>query len=211
MSNSRLRSLNLFKAKRTLVSCLSLLLIFTTVSSAKEWHGIVPLHSTRTDVIRMLGRPTISSDDLPKGFTGFVDFRLVGKELTSTVDHFYSADEGYVTITYTPQPCELGCQDFWRLKYGHWNVPHNMVESITVDLIKAIPFASLKTPDLERERRGWDEGYPPHITYYHDKKEGIELAVQDGRVISITYEPTEQDREQLCKKKVDQYVPQFRY
>jgi len=200
MSNSRLRSFTLFKGQRALVCCLSLLLIFTTASSAKEWHGIVPLHSTRADVIRILGRPTRSSDDLPPLSNWF----------TSTVDDFYSADEGHVEITYTPQPCELACPDLggpWCLKFGHWNVPHNMVENITIDLIKAIPFASLKTPDLERERGKWED---PH-TYYHDKKEGIELAVQNSMVISITYGPTEKDREQLCKKKVDQYLPQFRY
>ena len=204
MSNSRLRPFTLFKGQRTLASCLSLLSILTTVSSAKEWHDIVPLHSTRADVIRILGRPTRSSDDLPPLSNWF----------TSTVDDFYSADEGHVEITYTPQPCELGCPDFGDflcLKFGHWNVPHNMVENITVDLIKAIPFASLKTPDLEREIGKWNDCYPPITYYYHDKKEGIELAVRNSMVISITYGPTEKDREQLCKKKADQFVPQFRY
>lgn len=32
-------------------------LFVSTVTQAKEWHGLVPLHSTRTDVERVLGKP----------------------------------------------------------------------------------------------------------------------------------------------------------
>jgi len=38
-----------------LAACLYLTLIFCSVTDAKDWRGIVPLHSTRADVERLLG------------------------------------------------------------------------------------------------------------------------------------------------------------
>src|SRR5262245_15716850 len=42
---------------RRLVTAMVLLLALSAVSHAKEWRGIVPLHSTRADVERLLGKP----------------------------------------------------------------------------------------------------------------------------------------------------------
>ncbi len=42
---------------RYIVCCSILILIIATGCRGKEWRGIVPLHSTRTDVTRLLGRP----------------------------------------------------------------------------------------------------------------------------------------------------------
>lgn len=62
------------------VAC-CLLMFMADVSLAKEWRGIIPLHSTRADVIRLLGEPTHDGDS-------------------------YEMSEGRVSILYAGQPCE---------------------------------------------------------------------------------------------------------
>jgi hypothetical protein len=43
---------------RVFIGCLCLILCSAISCFAKEWRGIVPLHSTRSDVIKILGKPT---------------------------------------------------------------------------------------------------------------------------------------------------------
>jgi len=52
-------------------------------TGAKEWRGIVPLHSTRSDVIRLLGSPNLDYDR-------------------------YELDDGTVSILYSDGPCKTG-------------------------------------------------------------------------------------------------------
>jgi hypothetical protein len=47
---------------KLLFPCLLVLITVTGVSHAKEWRGIVPLHSTRADVERLLGKPNAKYD-----------------------------------------------------------------------------------------------------------------------------------------------------
>jgi hypothetical protein len=42
---------------RFFIGCLSLILFSAIPCLAKEWHGIVPLHTTRAEIIKMLGNP----------------------------------------------------------------------------------------------------------------------------------------------------------
>jgi hypothetical protein len=42
---------------RILVGCLCLILCLSAPCFAKEWRGIVPLHTTRAEVIKLLGEP----------------------------------------------------------------------------------------------------------------------------------------------------------
>src|SRR5690349_5733501 len=58
-----------------------LLLFLADASPAKEWRGIIPLHSTRADVIRLLGKPDHD-------------------------DNSYDVSEGQVFILYAQRPCE---------------------------------------------------------------------------------------------------------
>ena len=48
---------------KTIITAVFAGLAMTSLSQAKEWRGIVPLHSTRDDVIRLLG-PTRDTNDL---------------------------------------------------------------------------------------------------------------------------------------------------
>lgn len=83
-----------------MVSSLCLILCLAKVSLAKEWHGIVPLHSTREDVLRVLGKSTIGDD-------------------------LYDVEEGRVNIMYSHRRCEQGLPADW----GNWNVPSKEANS----------------------------------------------------------------------------------
>ena len=86
---------------------LSLLLglSLTNNSYAKPWRGIVPLRSTRADVLRILGKPSRS-------------------------DYIYDFDEGTVRIMYARQRCEQGVPSGW----GNWNVAPDTVINIWVEV-----------------------------------------------------------------------------
>jgi hypothetical protein len=92
------------KFHRRFIACFFVLLASVSVSSAKAWRGIVPLHSTRADVERILGKPT-------------------------RLDYIYDLDEGTVRIMYIKQRCEQGVPSGW----GNWNVPPDTVINISVE------------------------------------------------------------------------------
>ena len=106
---------------RRFIGCCCLVLMSAAISSAKEWRGIIPLHSTRADVLRILGKPTLD-------------------------DHIYDVDEGRANIMYARQRFEQGLPGDW----GNWNVPPDTVIHITIYLKKGIPLADLKIPDIEK-------------------------------------------------------------
>jgi hypothetical protein len=82
-----------------------LLILFSAQSSfAKGWRGIVPLHSVRLDVERLLGPPTQSS---PYG------------------DYYYKLPDELAVIQFQNVSCNEGCG------FG-WNVPIGTVISIGV-------------------------------------------------------------------------------
>lgn len=61
---------------KTLFGCLCLTLCSAAVSHAKEWRGIKPLRSTRSDVVRLLGAPKTNQN------TGAEFFDLSGEVVT---------------------------------------------------------------------------------------------------------------------------------
>jgi hypothetical protein len=141
-------------------------------SIAKEWRGITPLHSTRDDVKRLLGKPLF--DEYPSS-------------------DVYDVKEGRANIMYVRQRCEQGLPSNW----GNWNVPPGTVANITIYLKEGTPLADLKIPDIEKYKWYTDDS---GATYYQLKKEGIEYQVQGEKVTGITYGPTEEDEKLLCKK-----------
>jgi hypothetical protein len=157
---------------RCFVFCL-LLLACTSVASAKAWRGIVPLHSTREDVERILGEP-------------------------SRLDYIYDLNEATVRIVYATHPCQQGVPSWW----GNWNVPRDTVTSIIVEA--NIPVRKLKVRKLAQYKWYTDDS---QTTYYRLPGPGLEYSVQKGRVLDITYGPTEKDLALLCNKN----VPLIRY
>ena len=160
----------------TVLVTIAFVLISFCVAEAREWRGIVPLHSTRDDVRRLLGQP------LPK---------------SGEFDDMYDIDGARVNIMYVRRPCQLGLPGDW----GNWNVPPYTVVNISEEIIheKWFPIAALGIPDIEKMKWYTDDA---NFTYYHDKKNGVEYTARNGMVRSITYGPTEKDQSLLCRKDV---------
>jgi hypothetical protein len=160
------------KLKTNLVAALALILCLTNLSKAKEWRGIVPLHSSRADVHKLLGRPAIEEGNVIEGF---------------------DIDSVRVLVMYSRRPCEQGLPADW----GNWNVPPDTVVNISVPFAKEVRPAELSVSNLEALKWYTDDS---GATYYHDKKEGIEYSVNRlGFMESITYGPAERDAKLLCK------------
>lgn len=77
------------KVKVSIV-CVATLLLMASMTQAKEWHGIVPLHSTRADVERLFGQPQ------------------------SDYWH-YNFEEERAHITYADGQCEEGLPGGWNV------------------------------------------------------------------------------------------------
>ena len=155
---------------RFLLLC-SLLLAFSDGVSAKAWRRIVPLHSTRTQVRKLLGKPIIGGD-------GSIDL--------------YDLREGRVHVMYARQPCEVGLPADW----GNWRVPRDTVVNISIQLHEKIPLKRLRIRNIERLK--WYTG-DSGATYYHDRLRGLEYQVQEGMVTAITYGPSARDHALRCK------------
>lgn len=138
------------------------------LSNGKEWHGIVPLHSTRADVERLLG-PSKQSV----------------KEYVST----HETEREVVLIEYsTGDPCSGGV--------NQWQVPRGTVLSIRV-----APRTQLRFADLQLDMSNYkvtDGGHVPNYTYYTNDKEGIQMEVTQDLVTSISYFPSDKDKELRC-------------
>ena len=155
-----------------IVIAIILLTWLTETSVAKEWRGIIPLHSKRADVRRLFGEPLFDEN--------------------SVLD-IYDVDEGRINVMYVVQKCQKGLPSNW----GNWNVAPGTVVDVTVHLKDPVRLADLKISDIEKYKWYTDDSM---TTYYQDKKQGIEYSVQDGMVTSITHGPTEGDEALLCNK-----------
>jgi hypothetical protein len=141
---------------------------------AKPWRNIIPLHSKRGDVRRLLGKPIIGGD-------GSIEL--------------YELEEGRVHVMYARQPCEQGLPADW----GNWNVARDTVVNISITLNKDLRVTDLKIRNIEKHKWYTDDS---GATYYHDRQRGIEYQVQKGVVTAITYGPTGKDRSLRCNKNV---------
>jgi hypothetical protein len=152
-----------------------LLLLFLIVpTSAKSWHGIIPLHSTRSDVRRLLGNPVFGGD-------GSIEL--------------YENEAGHVHVMYARGPCEQGLPADW----GNWRVAKDTVVNISITLNKDLPLSELRIPRLRTLKWYTDDA---GATYYHDKQKGIEYQVEGRMVTAITYGPAASDTNLRCKKDV---------
>lgn len=156
------------KLGQRLITLCFLMLVCVSAGSAKAWRGIVPLHSTREDVERILGEP-------------------------SRLDYIYDLDEGTVRIVYANHPCAQGLPSNW----GNWNVPRDTVTSIIVEA--DMPLRKLKIRNLQRYKWYTDKS---RTTHYRLPGPGLEFSVKNGRVVDITYGPTDKDKGLLCSKNV---------
>jgi hypothetical protein len=139
-------------------------------AEAKGWRGIVPLHSTRADVERLLGPPTE---------------RLRGNSV------FYRTENETLIINYARGlPCGIG------EKYSQWQVPRDTVESILVTPNMGSPLSQLRIDESKyRKRSGGDR---PEDIYYMNEHDGESLRVFMNEVTDITYSPAASDEHLRC-------------
>jgi hypothetical protein len=94
-----------------------LIFLCAGTGEAKGWRGIVPLHSTRSQVEQLLGPPT--EQNTPSS--------VVYRTPNETVLIYYAKD----------RPCGIG------EKYSQWRVAPNTVTKIFITPIKGSPLSRL--------------------------------------------------------------------
>jgi hypothetical protein len=119
------------------LACLFLILLIPTRSEAQGWRGIIPLHSTRADVERLIG-PSKS----PEKYMEF--YKLVGE---------------YVFIEYSSGPCS-------KDRDGGWDVPLNTVVSLYVRQVIKPRLDDLNI-DLSKYEKTEDYKFPGVFYYYY--------------------------------------------
>jgi len=139
-------------------------------AEAKGWRGIVPLHSTRADVERLLGPPA---------------------EQRTEYSVLYRTENETLIINYARGlPCGTGEM------YSQWRVPRDTVESIFITPGMGSPLSQLKIDENKyKQRSGGDR---PEDIYYTNDEEGESLRVFMNEVMDITYSPAASDAHLRC-------------
>lgn len=139
-------------------------------AEAKGWRGIVPLHSTRAEVERLLGPPT---------------------EQHSEHSVLYRTENETLIINYARGlPCGIG------EKYSQWRVPRGTVESIFITPNKGSPLSQLRIDESNYKKRSG--GDRPEDIYYINDEDGESLRVFQDQVMDITYSPAASDEHLRC-------------
>src|SRR5678815_3484380 len=102
------------------------ILLCAATAQAKGWRGIVPLHSTRSQVEQLLGPPTEQSST----------YSVVYKTPTETVEIYYADGS----------PCGIG------EKYSRWRVARNTVLEIFITPFPGSPLSHF-TVDESRYKK----------------------------------------------------------
>jgi hypothetical protein len=162
------------------VACVWLVIGMASLIHAKEWRGIVPLHSTRADVERLLGKPERDRDGI------LVSYRT----LDEIVDVQYAAN---------PQ-----CAAEWP--YDSWNVPKQTVTFIRVESKKKETYLSDLKLDLSKFTKEPGDDDIPGSFYYVNELDGLSLRVGEmgnerTLVGAFVYGPNSKDAQLRCKPK----------
>lgn len=153
------------------------LLLQTSASNVQErsWRGIMPLHSTRADVERVLGAP------------------MKGETL------IYDTEKERVFIIYQVTPCLMSDAE-GRPVRGGWIVPRDTVISLTVYPKTKIQFSELRVDKTKYKEARYPHG--PNVVYYNNEEEGRSYAVDgvDGTVRSVSYGEAAGDEQLRCQE-----------
>jgi hypothetical protein len=154
---------------RAVIIAACLLLVATESAFAKSWRGIVPLHSRRDDVHRLLGKPTHSGDL-------FDNYDLRG----------YRVSVLYATEN-TLDPTET-CDSPLRYWWGYYRVSVGTVLSVSISYDREIPLKQFKIPNLKKLTKG-----EPDNTLsvdYFDSARGIQYSIRERKLHGIEYGPS---------------------
>ena len=139
-------------------------------AEAKGWRGIVPLHTTRAEVEKLLGPPA---------------------ERRTESSVLYRTETETVLITYARGlPCGIG------EKYGQWRVPRDTVESLLITPKMGSPLSKLTIDESKYKKSSG--GHRPEDIYYTNEQDGETLRVFMKDVMEITYSPAASDEHLRC-------------
>lgn len=156
----------------TVAASVCLLLISAVLTYAKEWRGITPLYSTRDDVERLLGKPTMPPNDS--------DY------------YFYDLKDVIAEVWFEADGC--GVPDSQRTICGlSWNVPQGTVTSIGVVFKHPRPVSQVVSIAGFKE-----EATCEGLVYYRSESEGLDVETYKGDVLALTYSPTDADSYLHC-------------
>lgn len=161
----------------TIFFCICLLLGVVTISKAKGWRDIVPLHSTREDVVKLLGEPPAPPADGTRFYT-----LNKGRSI-------YYIDGGEIYIVFSG-----GVREYHECA--------KQLPEDTVLLIKFSPKHKFSLADLqvdENRLKKFDPSSPPNIGFegYLEDKEGLVIRAFKGAVDEVNYIAAFEDRH-LC-------------
>lgn len=153
-----------------------ILLVAASSTRAKEWRGIVPLHSTRADVELLLGPPTIDRSD----------------------GAFYQLKSERVSIDYSTGPCGV--------EPSRWNVPLDTVINIWVTpKPHSLRLADLKLNESKFKKETNDHVWHV-VSYVNEAEGisyQVDTSA-DGMVTLIKYVPAAKDEHLRCPKTEEQ-------
>ena len=146
------------------------ILLCAATVQAKGWRGIVPLHSTRSQVEQLLGPPTEQSNP----------YSVVYKTPNETIEIDYADGS----------PCGIG------EKYSPWRVARNTVTSIYISPYPGSPLSQLSFDESRYKK--FIVGHLSE-TRYINASEGEALTMGfDNSVSSISYFPATDDSYLEC-------------
>lgn len=156
---------------RSVIIAACLLLVAVNSAFAKSWRGIVPLHSTRDDVHKLLGKPSRPGDL-------FEDYNLRG----------YSVSVLYATesVLDPTETCHSPLRHWWG--YYHVSVGTGTVLSVTISYDREIPLAKLKIANFKKFTKG--EPDDTLSVDYFDAARGIQYSVRENKLNAIEYGPS---------------------
>lgn len=146
-----------------------LMLLCAATAEAKGWRGIVPLHSTRSQVEQLLGPPTEQINT----------YSVVYKTPKETVLIYYAND----------RPCGIG------EKYSRWRVAPNTVIEIFISPIPGSPLSQFGIDESGYKK--FTVGHLSE-TRYVNAREGESLTVVGNEVRSINYFAANDDSHLEC-------------
>jgi len=150
---------------------LSFLLVSTEgYACAKPWRGIVPLHSTRDDVQKILGKPT-SQNEI------FEDYKL---------------DRYVVTVWYASENCD-GPAPYW---WGNYRVSRGTVLSVEVEFDE-VPLTKLRIRKINKLVKGPPDS--SLAVDYFDKRRGLQYSIRSRKLYRVTYGPSAVDAQLRCR------------
>jgi len=153
---------------KTTLTCFFVMLVWADLSCARSWRGITPLHSTRSDVERLLG-----PSEGPK----------------ENIAHFKFEDKTITVMYASGPPCGNDA-------FNSWQVPKGTVLSITVGG-KKLRLKDLKL-DQSKYKEKRDGHLPDFSYYVNTEEGLEFQVFRNEEVQSTTYFPASADNHLRC-------------